>query len=141
MDLDDTHLSGLNATELFHTHYDQSASARVRIGYSPVDVPNVLLYATGGYATAHLSQANYIPLGPAADPFRSGWADGWVAGVGLEWAFASNLLAVWNICMKNMTASFSCHGGPTSVKLTETETVRARLSYKFNWATPGFARY
>jgi outer membrane immunogenic protein len=82
MDLDGEGLTGaLAGTERFHTHFDQSASVRGRIGYSPLSMPNVLFYGTGGWAAANLSQANYIPLAPALNAFRSGWTNGWVAGV------------------------------------------------------------
>jgi outer membrane immunogenic protein len=133
MDLDTTHLTtGLGNTELFHTHHDQSASIRGRIGYSPLTMPNLLLYGTGGYSTANLSQANYIPLAPVADPFRSGWASGWVAGVGVEWAFASNWIAGVEYLHAEYDRQSFVYNGPTSVQL-DTDTVRARLSYKFNW--------
>lgn len=142
MDLDSTHLTtGLGNTELYHVHYDQMASIRGRLGYSPMTMPNVLLYVTGGYAAANLSQANYIPLAPAANPFRSGWSNGWIVGGGAEWAFASN----WIAGVEYLYASFDrqdfVYNGPTSVKLTDVSTVRARLSYKFNWATPVVAKY
>lgn len=141
MDLNSTHLSGLG-TELFHTHFDQAASVRGRIGYSPFSMPNILFYGTGGYATANLNQANYVPLAPAADPYRSGWANGWVAGVGAEWAFAANWIAGLEYLHAEYDRQNFVYNGPTSVKLTETNTVRARLSYKFNWwGTPVVARY
>jgi outer membrane immunogenic protein len=142
MDLDSTHLTtGLGNTELFHVHYDQMATIRGRAGYSPMTMPNVLLYVTGGYAAANLSQANYIPLAPAANAFRSGWANGWTVGAGVEWAFAPN----WIAGVEYLYASFDrqdfFYNGPTSVELSDVNTVRARLSYKFNWATPVVAKY
>ena len=141
MSLDGQGVTGaLAGTERFHTDYDQSASVRGRLGYSPMSMPNVLFYGTGGWAGANLSQANYVPLAPALNPFRSGWTNGWVAGVGFEVAFASNWIAGLEYLHTEYDRQNFVYNGPTSVKL-ETDTVRARLSYKFNWATPVAAKY
>jgi outer membrane immunogenic protein len=139
MNLDNTHLSGNGGTELFHVNYNQSGSVRGRIGYSPMTMPNVLVYATGGYATADLHQSNYIPL---AAGYRSGWVNGWVVGVGAEWAFTPNWIAGVEYLHAgyNQTQNF-VFLGPTNVSLRDTDTVRARLSYKFNWGGPVVAKY
>ena len=112
MSLDGQGVTGaLAGTERFHTDYDQSASVRGRLGYSPMSMPNVLFYGTGGWAGANLSQANYVPLAPALNPFRSGWTNGWVAGVGFESRLLRTGLPAWNICTQNMTVRISCTMG------------------------------
>jgi outer membrane immunogenic protein len=140
MHLDNTHLSGNGGTEQFHVHYDESSSVRGRIGYSPMTMPNILLYATGGGSWAHLGQSNYIPL---AGGVNSGTVDGWVLGVGAEYAFASNVIVGLEYLHSeyNKTQNFIFLGA-TNVRLKDTDTVRARLSYKFDWFSgPVAARY
>jgi outer membrane immunogenic protein len=141
MNLDNTHLSGNGGTELFHVHYDQTATVRGRLGYSPMTMPTVLLYVTGGGAWANLSQSNYVPL---AGGYNSGSVSGWVAGLGVEWAFTPNWIAgvEYLHAEYNKTQNF-IFLGPTNVTLRETDTVRARLSYKFNWfgGGPVVAKY
>jgi outer membrane immunogenic protein len=131
MSLDNTHFSGNGGTELFHVHYDDSYSIRGRVGYSPMAMPNVLVYATGGGTWARLSQSNYLPV---AGGFNSGTVDGWVAGVGAEYAFASNFILGLEYLHAeyNKTQNF-IFLGPTNVTLKDIDTVRARFSYKFNW--------
>jgi outer membrane immunogenic protein len=138
MNLDNTHLSGNGGTELFHVNYNQSASVRGRIGYSPMTAPNLLLYGTGGYAAADLNQSNYIPL---AGGYHSGWASGWVAGVGAEWAFTANWIAGLEYLHAQYDRQSFVFLGLTNVTLRDTDTVRARLSYKFNWGGPVVAKY
>jgi high affinity Mn2+ porin len=63
-----------------------SGTLRGRVGYAPA---NWLFYATGGFAWTY----NQLTLTQLADdttdsPFL--WRLGWVAGLGVEWAFAPN---------------------------------------------------
>ena len=63
-----------------------SGTLRGRVGYAPA---NWLFYATGGFAWTY----NQLILTQLADgttdsPFL--WRLGWVAGLGVEWAFAPN---------------------------------------------------
>jgi outer membrane immunogenic protein len=132
MNLNATALSGNGGTELFTTQYNASASARGRLGYSPEAMPNSLWYVTGGWAWARLNNSFYTPL---AGGTNSGSATGWVVGGGVEWA----LTPAWIVGLEYLHSQYGTENqvflGPNTLKLTE-DTVRARLSYKFNlWGT------
>jgi high affinity Mn2+ porin len=64
-------------------------TVRGRVGYAP---DNWLFYATGGFAWTY-DQLTLTQLtdGTADAPFL--WRLGWVAGLGIEWAFAPNWTA------------------------------------------------
>jgi outer membrane immunogenic protein len=128
MGLNATALSGNGGTELFTTQYNAAASARGRFGYSPETMPNTLWYATAGWAWARLNNSFYTPL---AGGFNSGSTTGWIIGAGVEWAFMSN----WIVGVEYLHAQYGTQPqlflGPDYLRLTE-DTVRARLSYKFN---------
>ena len=63
-----------------------SGTVRGRIGYAP---NNWLFYATGGFAwTYNQLTLTQLADGTADSPFL--WRLGWVAGLGVEWAFAPN---------------------------------------------------
>src|SRR5215471_18039726 len=66
-----------------------SGTVRGRIGYAP---DNWLFYATGGFAWTY-DQLTLTQLadGTTDAPFL--WRLGWVAGLGIEWAFAPNWTA------------------------------------------------
>jgi high affinity Mn2+ porin len=63
-----------------------SGTLRGRVGYAPA---NWLVYATGGFAWTY----NRLTLTQLADDTTDSpllWRLGWVAGLGVEWAFAPN---------------------------------------------------
>ena len=63
-----------------------SGTVRGRIGYAPA---NWLFYATGGFAwTYNQLTLTQLDDGTTDSPFL--WRLGWVAGLGVEWAFAPN---------------------------------------------------
>jgi high affinity Mn2+ porin len=106
-----------------------SGTLRGRVGYAPA---NWLFYATGGFAWTY----NQLTLTQLADgttdsPFL--WRLGWVAGLGVEWAFAPN----WSA---NIEYLFTKYGNSSvmfpnaGLQFTSDfslQQVRAGLNYRF----------
>lgn len=114
------------------------ASARARFGYA---VNNLLFYATGGYAAAGVEagvkDANTGVLLDSAKSTRSGWT----AGGGLEWGFAPNWSAKFEMLyMKFDSAAFNTiqAEGPRTVPLDDTI---ARFGINYRFGGPVVARY
>jgi outer membrane immunogenic protein len=114
------------------------ATARGRVGYA---VNNLLFYATGGYAAAGVEagvkDSNTNLLLASATSTRSGWT----AGGGLEWGFAPNWSAKFEVLyMKFNSAVFNTiqAEGPRIVPLTDTI---ARGGVNFRFGGPVVARY
>ncbi len=114
------------------------ATARVRAGYA---VNNLLFYATGGYAgagaEAGVKDANTGALLASATSPRSGWT----AGGGLEWGFAPNWSAKFEMLyMKFNSEAFNTvqAEGPRTVPLDDTI---ARVGINYRFGGPVVARY
>ena len=106
------------------------ATARVRVGYA---VNNLLFYGTGGYAgagvQAGIKDANTNTLLASATSTRNGWT----AGGGLEWGFAPNWSAKFEMLYMqlNSTTFNTVQGeGPRSVPLNDT-MARVGINYRF----------
>jgi len=115
-----------------------NATARLRAGYA---VNNLLFYVTGGYAAAGaqagIKDSNTNVLLASVTSTHSGWT----AGGGLEWGFAPNWSAKFDLLyMKfDSTAFNTVQGeGPRTVPLTDT-VARAGINYRFGG--PVVARY
>jgi high affinity Mn2+ porin len=106
-----------------------SGTVRGRIGFAP---DNWLFYATGGFAWTY----NQLTLTQLADdttdsPFL--WRLGWVAGLGVEWAFAPN----WTVNLEYLYTKY----GNSSVMFPNAglqftsdlslQQARASLNYRF----------
>lgn len=123
--------------------------AGVRGGFA---VNNWLFYGTGGYAGATIdSQATQVGTGL---PFfaASNWHDGGYAGVGVEYAFASNWIVgaeyqhVWLDTKRHCGSLGVCLGAAGAFVdrdvRADLDVFRVRLSYKFNpWAGAVVAKY
>ena len=114
------------------------ATARARFGYA---VNNLLFYGTGGYAAAGVEagvkDTNTGALLASATSTRSGWT----AGGGLEWGFAPNWSAKFEILyMKFNTVAFNTvqAEGPRTVPLDDTI---ARAGINFRFGGPVVAKY
>jgi outer membrane immunogenic protein len=114
------------------------ATARARFGYA---VNNLLFYGTGGYAAAGVEvgvkDANTGALLDSAKSTRSGWT----AGGGLEWGFAPNWSAKFEMLyMKFDSAAFNTiqAEGPRTVPLDDTI---ARFGINYRFGGPVVARY
>jgi outer membrane immunogenic protein len=114
------------------------ATARLRVGYA---VDNLLFYGTGGYAAAGaeagIKDANTLALLASTTSTHSGWT----AGGGLEWGFAPNWSAKFELLylQLNSTAFNTLQGeGPRTVPLNDT-IARAGVNYRFGG--PVVAKY
>ena len=114
------------------------ATARARFGYA---VNNLLFYGTAGYAgagtEAGVKDANTGALLASATSTRSGWT----AGGGLEWGFAPNWSAKFEMLyMKFNSATFNTvqAEGPRTVPLDDTV---ARVGINYRFGGPTVARY
>jgi|SRR6185436_3469204 len=106
-------------------------------GRAGVAFNQVLFYAAGGWAFADASHdRQFLPLG--GGPFTSGVSDtrdGWVAAVGVEWAFAGNWIGRvqydhYDFGTKTYLIPALSNFSDTRVSLT-VDTVRVGLGYKF----------
>jgi outer membrane immunogenic protein len=106
-------------------------------GRAGVAFNQVLFYAAGGWAFADASHdRQFLPLG--GGPFTSGVSDtrdGWVAAVGVEWAFAGNWIGRvqydhYDFGTKTYLMPALSNVSDTRVSLT-VDTVRVGLGYKF----------
>jgi outer membrane immunogenic protein len=102
------------------------ASIRGRFGFA---IDRVLFYGTAGAAWLNVdySRPNFDPL------VINNTLTGWTAGAGIEYAFAQN----WTGRVEYRFARFGSEGFPfttgtqRTLRETETNTVRAGISYKF----------
>ncbi len=120
-----------------------------RLGYGWNDL---LLYATGGYAQATLKRRYYSSITGAPQypaEWSEGRADGWYAGVGVEFAFLRTLYGDWIVGVEYQHVDLGStpvidprHDTDMSARV---DIVRARLSWKFDpFATskgPTIAKY
>lgn len=114
------------------------ATARGRVGYA---VDNLLFYATGGYAAAGADANVRDATTNAVLASTSSTRSGWTAGGGLEWGFAPNWSAKFEIMyMKFNTVLFNTvqAEGPRDVPLTDTI---ARVGINYRFGGPAVAKY
>lgn len=116
------------------------ATARLRAGYA---VNNLLFYGTGGYAAtsaeAGIKDANTLALLSSTTSTHSGW----VAGAGIEWGFAPNWSAKFEVLHMeyNSTAFNTIQGeGNRSVPLNNS-IGRVGVNYRFGGPGPVVAKY
>jgi high affinity Mn2+ porin len=106
-----------------------SGTLRGRVGYAPA---NWLFYATGGFAwTYNQLTLTQLDDGTTDSPFL--WRLGWVAGLGVEWAFAPN----WTVNLEYLYTKY----GNSSVMFPQAglqftsdlslQQARASLNYRF----------
>ena len=114
------------------------ATARARFGYA---VNNLLFYATGGYAAAGVEAGVKDANTGALLASSSGTRNGWTAGGGLEWGFAPNWSAKFEMLyMKFDSAAFNTiqAEGPRTVPLDDTV---ARVGINYRFGGPVVAKY
>jgi outer membrane immunogenic protein len=127
-----------NPAFLSYTKETWVATARVRLGYA---VDNLLFYGTGGYAAAGaeagIKDANTLALLASTSSTHSGW----VAGAGLEWGFAPNWSAKFEVLHMelNSTAFNTIQGeGNRSVPLNDSI---GRVGVNYRFGGPVVAKY
>ncbi len=125
------------AAERYRVDWNWTASIRGRLGFA---AGNALFYVTGGPGWAHLRETNFIP-GAVVTTAQSGTHQGWVFGGGIDYGLTQN----WVLGVEYLHARYDSKRytflGPVDVDL-RTDTLRARLSYKFGgWGGPVVARY
>jgi outer membrane immunogenic protein len=119
-----------------------------RLGY--LVTPSTLLYATGGYTAARFSDATFFFSPTGICCFQNGATfRGWFVGAGAE----TQLWANWYGRLEYRYAGyraelvpvFEANGTPyggtgVSTRIEPTvQTIRADLTYRFNWASPAVA--
>ncbi|HZE55742.1 MAG TPA: outer membrane protein [Bradyrhizobium sp.] len=106
------------------------ATARARFGYA---VNNLLFYGTGGYAAAGVEAGIKDSNSGALLASTSSTRSGWTAGGGLEWGFAPNWSAKFEMLyMKFNSAAFNTvqAEGARTVPLDDT-IARVGINYRF----------
>jgi outer membrane immunogenic protein len=126
-DLDYSGMNGSNtsvcATAACETKNTWLSTARARFGYA---ADRVLFYGTAGGAFGNI-EAN-----TAATGFQSSSKGGWVAGGGVETAFADNWTArIEYLFVDLQNASFTAPGGGNVAVSLDGSLIRAGLDYKF----------
>jgi outer membrane immunogenic protein len=149
-------LSGLpvgSGSVAFSRNVTSIASIRGRVGY--LATPSFLAYVTGGGAWARATYSGldqFVGNCPNCVSFaNSNTSDGWVAGVGVEWAATSNWLfrAEYLHYGFNGPASTTAFFAPAltfpgaqfNYGTFSVDEVRVGVSYKFGWAGPVVAKY
>jgi outer membrane immunogenic protein len=123
-----------------------------RLGY--LWMPSTLFYATGGYTQARFDGITLFEgFGPVFNPnpvgFQSGTTfSGWFVGAGAETQLWANWFgrieyryaAYRSEDVSIINADGSLNGFFTRMEPT-LQTIRADLTYRFNWASPVIAKY
>jgi outer membrane immunogenic protein len=128
---------------------DSAWAAGARLGY--LVSPSTLLYVTGGYTEARFSGVNlmfsFLPATPCC--FQNGATfSGGFAGVGAETQLWSNWFGRLEYRYADYRSQrlqvFNQDGTPyvNQARMEPTvQTIRAALTYKFNWPSPLVSRY
>ena len=134
---DQAQIIGINPPQFFRTTFDWYATVRGRAGFA---IDRWHIYGTGGFAFADIKMNFSYPTNNVSFTVTS--KHGWVAGGGVEYAFAPNWIGrleylyhrfeKGSIVLDN--GDFTQHHRP------DFQVVRAGLSYKFG-TTPVVARY
>jgi outer membrane immunogenic protein len=115
------------------------ATARVRVGYA---VNNLLFYGTGGYAAAGVDAGVKDAGNGALLDSRNTTRSGWAAGGGLEWGFAPNWSAKFELLYTQFEdkpfLTLQAEGPRSAIPLNDT-AARAGINYRFGG--PVVARY
>jgi outer membrane immunogenic protein len=110
----------------------QSWTIGPRLGWA---FNNWLLYGTGGWASSQLKSLVLFPAGGIVDA-GSANHDGWFAGGGVEYALVQNMIVGVEYTHINadekLQASVPLTGLDDRIVSVKIDTVRARLSVKFN---------
>jgi outer membrane immunogenic protein len=114
------------------------ATARLRVGYA---VDNLLFYGTGGYAAAGaeagVKNANTLALLASTTSTHSGW----VAGVGLEWGFAPNWSAKFEVLdMELNSTAFNTVQGEGNRRVPLNDAI-GRVGVNYRFGGPVVAKY
>ena len=134
--------TALGATLTASTTEDWLATARARIGVTPVD--HWLVYATGGLAVADV-EASILPATGSSSTEALGSEShvrpGWTAGGGIE----ASIIGNWSVKLEYLYVGLQNHGYfvPTpanplvdnragGVPLND-NIVRAGINYRFDW--------
>jgi outer membrane immunogenic protein len=114
------------------------ATARARVGYA---VNNLLFYGTGGYA-ATSAQAGIKDSGTLAVlATQTSTHSGWVAGVGLEWGFAPNWSAKFEVLhMEYNSTAFNTIQGEGNRSIPLNDSI-GRVGVNYRFGGPVVAKY
>ena len=115
-------------------------TATGKLGYA---WDRVLLYGKGGGAWVGTNSSNVSNGAGGAIPFSGPSTNsGWTAGVGVEWAFASNWSARAEYDYVGLTNQTWTFGNPTVASVSTSNRsiniVTAGLNYKFGWGGGGW---
>jgi opacity protein-like surface antigen len=126
---------------------DLTGTVRGRLGYA---FDTFLLYGTGGWLWNSGSRTRTQVLGTGPNGVPQGTVEtvnthnnGWVAGAGLDYAFARN----WDVFaeyryakLDNITVTFPI-AGRTTTSNSNTNTIEGGINYRFNWGGMVSSRY
>ncbi len=116
-----------------------SVTGRVGFAWGPA-----LLYAKGGYAYSDNRETLTFGGLPIAFAFSNNRRDGYTVGAGLEYMFAPNVSAKLEYQYYDFGRSaFIAPVAfvPFGAFRVDEHTLKAGINYRFNWGSPGVARY
>jgi outer membrane immunogenic protein len=137
--------NGLGDFGAFSTEQNWVGTLRPRVG---IAANNWLIYGTAGLAVGGFKHA-YTETRPGVSSRTAAESDtkaGWVAGAGVEYAFANHWsLGVEYLYMDFGSSAFSQPAtGPVPPSTAnfddKSHVVRAKVNYKFDWTTPLMGR-
>ena len=108
-----------------------------RIGFTGPGFDHWLFYAKGGGGWV---QASATVNAPVATFSESRTTSGWMAGGGIEWAFAQNWTARIDyqyIGLENTTVAPSFLVDTFTTRNANVQTLTVGVNYLFNWSAPG----
>jgi outer membrane immunogenic protein len=126
---------------VFDAKIDSTFTAVGRLGFAQ---NNWLFYGKGGYASAEVTQSVTFQPAGTLNTYNKERFNGWVAGGGVEYAFASNWIAgiEYNYVKLDVKDRLLANGvTPNAATFTGADTsysyLTARLSYKFGGPVAG----
>jgi outer membrane immunogenic protein len=118
-------------------HPDWVSTAAGRVGFTGPGFDHWLFYAKGGGGWVQASTTVNAPLATLS---QSRTASGWMAGGGVEWAFAPNWTARIDyqfIGLENMTIAPRFLVDTLTIRNADVQTLTVGVNYLFNWGTVG----
>jgi outer membrane immunogenic protein len=113
-------------------------TATARFGVTTPQLPNWLLYWKGGGGWVQ-TQGSVADLNTGASISSSDTHGGWVAGIGLEWAFSPNWTAKVEyqyLGLEDFTVGPGIVGDSVRVHDASISTATFGINYLFNWGLP-----
>lgn len=124
---------GFVGIDMFEDRLKLFATARLRGGY--LVMPNLLVYATGGFAVARFDSSMTTVIGglPFGTTTLQNDRFGYAIGAGVEWEFINNWRAKVEYLRLGVDGPKTVSPGFENKTTTDIDIVRAGLNYRFSY--------